>query len=86
VWLFSAPVTRAQFSRLDDLAAQIAKEVKPLKPHLVAVVDFHPPSGGTTLQSHYFKAVQQWKFKPAQKEDGTPVTVATPVEVTYRLF
>jgi periplasmic protein TonB len=39
---------------------------------------------GLTAQA--IKAVQQWKFKPAQKEDGTPVTVATPVEVTYRLF
>jgi TonB family protein len=36
---------------------------------------------GLTAQA--IKAVQQWKFKPAQKEDGT---VATPVEVTYRLF
>jgi TonB family protein len=39
---------------------------------------------GLTAQA--IKAVQQWKFKPAQKEDGTPVNVATPVEVTYRLF
>jgi TonB family protein len=39
---------------------------------------------GLTAQA--IKAVQQWEFKPAQRNDGTPVSVATPIEVTYRLF
>ena len=44
----------AQFARLNDLASEIAKEVKPLKPHLVAVADFRPPYGSTLPQGHYF--------------------------------
>src|SRR4029434_4901703 len=43
----------AQFARLNDLASEIAKEVKPLKPHLVAVADFRPPYGSTLPQDHY---------------------------------
>lgn len=39
---------------------------------------------GLTAQA--IKAVEQWQFKPAQKEDGTPIPVAIPIEVTYRLF
>jgi protein TonB len=39
---------------------------------------------GLTAQA--IKAVQQWEFKPAQRNDGTPVSVAAPIEVTYRLF
>jgi TonB family protein len=39
---------------------------------------------GLTAQA--IKAVQQWEFKPAQQKDGTPVSVATPIEFTFRLF
>jgi hypothetical protein len=46
VVLFSARAA-AQLSNLDELASQIAKEVKPCKPHLVAVADFRPPYGST---------------------------------------
>jgi hypothetical protein len=38
----------------DDLASQISKEVKPLRPQLVAVVDFRQSSGSTMPQAHYF--------------------------------
>jgi protein TonB len=37
------------------------------------------------LTAQAIKAVQQWKFKPAQK-DGKPISVRTPVETTFRLF
>jgi TonB family protein len=52
--LCCAQITSAQFSKLDDLASEITKEVKRLKPQLVAVVDFRQPSGSTMPQSHYF--------------------------------
>jgi Gram-negative bacterial TonB protein C-terminal len=54
VLFFSAAVARAQFSQLDHLAAQLEKEVKPLKPHLVAVADFRSLDGMTVPQGHYF--------------------------------
>jgi hypothetical protein len=55
--LFSALAASDQLSILDELASQIAKEVKPFKPQLVAVADFRPPYGGTTPHGHYFAAV-----------------------------
>ena len=39
---------------------------------------------GLTTQA--IKAVQQWEFKPAQRNDGTPVSAAVPVEITFRFF
>jgi TonB family protein len=37
------------------------------------------------LTSQAIKAVQSWKFRPAQK-DGKPVSVRVPIETTFRLF
>jgi len=37
------------------------------------------------LTSQAIKAVQNWKFRPAQK-DGKPVSVRVPIETTFRLF
>ena len=39
---------------------------------------------GLTAQA--IKAVQNWEFKPAQQRDGTPVSMAVPIEITYRMF
>jgi hypothetical protein len=47
----------AQFSNLDDLASQITKELKSLKPHLVAIADFRPPYGSTMPQAHHFARI-----------------------------
>ena len=52
--LFFTSATRAQFSRLDDLASQLAKKLKPVKPQLVAVADFRAPYGSDMPQEHYF--------------------------------
>jgi TonB family protein len=57
VLLFFASATGAQLSRLDDLASRLAKELKPLNPHLVAVADFRSSDGAATPQGHYFAAV-----------------------------
>jgi TonB family protein len=38
------------------------------------------------LTAEAIRAVQGWQFKPAQKEGGTPVSVATPIEFTFQLF
>ena len=54
VMLFFTSATRAQFSRLDDLASQLAKKLKPVKPQLVAVADFRAPYGSDMPQEHYF--------------------------------
>lgn len=37
------------------------------------------------LTSQAIKAVQKWKFRPAQK-DGKPVSVRVPIETTFRLY
>lgn len=37
------------------------------------------------LTSQAIKAVQNWKFRPAQK-DGKPVSVRVPIETAFRLF
>jgi hypothetical protein len=55
--LLCAETASAQFAKLDNLASEIIKELKPLKPHLVAVVDFRPPYGSTMPQAHYFAAI-----------------------------
>lgn len=52
--LLCATITLAQFSKLDDLASQLTKELKPFKPIVVAVVDFRPADGSTVPQGHYF--------------------------------
>jgi len=52
--LLSAATAFAQFEKIDELASQLTKELKPRKPHLVAVVDFRPPYGATMPQGHYF--------------------------------
>jgi hypothetical protein len=41
--LLISPAASAQLSKLDDASGRLAKEFQPLKPHLVAVVDFHSP-------------------------------------------
>jgi TonB family protein len=55
--LLGAETASAQFDKLDNLASGISKELKPLKPHLVAVVDLRPPYGSTMPQAHYFAAI-----------------------------
>ena len=52
--LIFAEVASAQVPQLNDLASKIIKEVKPLKPRLIAVVDFRPPYGVDIPQGHYF--------------------------------
>ena len=52
--LLSAAGASAQFSKLNDLGSEIVKELKPLQPHLVAVIDFRPPYGSNSAQGHYF--------------------------------
>jgi hypothetical protein len=44
----------AQFSKLDELTAQVAKKLKDQKPNLVAVVKFTAPDGSPSLQDDYF--------------------------------
>lgn len=46
----------SQSLQLSNLASRINKEVKPLKAHLVAVVDFRPADGASAVQGHYLAA------------------------------
>ena len=48
-----------------------------------AVRVLEPGPLGLTKQA--IRTVQGWNFKPAQK-DGQPVSVAVPIEITFRLF
>ena len=52
--LLCAGNASAQFEKIDDLASQLTKELKPLKPRLVAVVDFRSSDDSTKPQGHYF--------------------------------
>jgi len=53
-FIFNAFPSFAQFPKLNDLAAEIAKEIGPVKPRLVAVSDFRSPYGAPQQQGHYF--------------------------------
>ncbi len=55
--LLCATCALAQASALEDFAAEIAKEVKTLKPHRVAVADLRSVSGGNIPQGHYFAVI-----------------------------
>lgn len=44
----------AQVQQLAELANRLDKEIKPIKPHLIAVVDLRPPYGTNMPQGHYF--------------------------------
>jgi len=44
----------AQIPQLVELADRLAREIKPAKPRLVAVVDLRPISGANSSQAHYF--------------------------------
>jgi hypothetical protein len=52
--LLSCPQASAQFSKLDELTAQIANKLKGEKPHMVAVVEFTAPDGSPSSQGDYF--------------------------------
>jgi hypothetical protein len=52
--LFSPYSLLAQFSKLDDAGAQIAKELKHEKNNKIAVADFRSPDGSANSQGHYF--------------------------------
>ncbi len=56
----------AQFSKLDDTSAQLAKRLKPLKPGLVAVADFASLDGTASAQAHYFA----WYLSQSLQECG----------------
>ena len=62
--LVPAVGAKAQFTKLDDLGSQLAKELKPLKPRLVAVADLRSLDGQTTAQGHYFA----WMIADALRE------------------
>lgn len=38
------------------------------------------------MNEQAIKAVSQWKFKPAVGEEGKPIPVLVPIEVTFRLY
>ena len=69
--LFLVTGVSAQLSKLDDLASQIAKEVKPLKPHLVAVADFRSPYGSSLQQGHYFALTLSTLLQDQAKKNFT---------------
>ena len=53
-FLLSPAFASAQLGEFDDLAAQLAKQLKPFKSRLVAVVDFRSLDGSSSPQGHYF--------------------------------
>jgi TonB family protein len=63
-FLFQKPAT-AQIAQIDELISRLDKELKPLKPRLVAVVDLRPPSGANKVQAHYLA----WLLSNAMSAD-----------------
>jgi len=63
---FLPAVASAQFSKLEDAGAKLAKRIKPLKPTLVAVADFASPDGSASAQAHYFA----WFLSSSVQERG----------------
>jgi len=55
-YLLCAPACAAQFSNLDHLGEDLAKQLKSNKPLMVAVADFVPSGGAVTDQGHYFSS------------------------------
>jgi TonB family protein len=43
-------------------------------------------SVGMGLDENAIKAIQNWRFQPAVDSNGTPVSVVTQIQVTYRLL
>jgi hypothetical protein len=64
----------AQFSKLDELTAQVAKKLKDQKPNLVAVVKFTAPDGSPSLQDDYFA----WFVATALRYHAKKVRVTDP--------
>lgn len=53
IWCFSSAASRSQSLRLEDFASQIDRELEPVKPHLVAVIDFRTTGDSRNLLGHY---------------------------------
>jgi TonB family protein len=51
--LFFVVISNSQVAKLDDLSSQVLKDVKPLKPHLISVVDLRPLDNSQTAAGHY---------------------------------
>jgi TonB family protein len=66
--LLISPAASAQLSKLDDASGRLAKEFQPLKPHLVAVVDFHSPEGNAAPLGHFFASLVSDFLKKREKQ------------------
>jgi len=64
-------VASGQSLQLNDLAVEINKEIKLLKPRLVAVVDFRPGDGTSAAQGHYLAALLSGDLKNQKKKKFT---------------
>jgi len=76
---YADPARVAKVQGTVVLGVVITSEGKPGTIHVLKAAPF-----GLTAQA--IKAVQNWEFKPAQQRDGTPVSMAVPIEITYRMF
>ena len=70
-FLLSAFPCFAQFPKLDELASGITKEIKPLKPHLIAVADFRSPYDNSLQQGHYFALALSTLLQDLAKKNFT---------------
>jgi hypothetical protein len=60
--------TSAQVPQLDRQATEVLKELRPLKPRLIAVVDFRPVDGASALQAHYFALLLSTTLQEKEKK------------------
>jgi len=67
LWSFlSAMPGAAQIAQIREIVSRLDKELKPLKPRMVAVVDFRSPDGANKVQAHYLA----WLLSNTLEVDG----------------
>jgi TonB family protein len=75
---FSEPARKAKYQGTMTMGLIVDKEGHPQKIHILSPL-------GAGLDAKAVKAVETWKFQPAQK-DGEPVAVQIAVEVDFHLY
>jgi TonB family protein len=75
---FSDPARKAKYQGVMTMGLIVDKEGHPQNIHILSPL-------GAGLDAKAVKAVETWKFQPAQK-DGEPVAVQIAVEVDFHLY
>jgi TonB family protein len=75
---FSESARQIKFQGVTTLGFVVSSEGRPMRIHILSPL-------GCGLDAKAVKAVQEWRFNPAEK-DGQPVAVQIAVEVSFHLY